>query len=171
MKFIIALFFITILAASFSVKASKYDDCVLDNMKGVTSDAAAKAIMQACYNKYSKKTDTKKTYYQTVCKDYKTQSGKDLDLGDSFWEGDYIVMTLGNKMSHTIYATFLYADASAKSLKGAIPLYQYSKYIQPRKTAVFKIHKRDIHLYAQDKQISYGFEASYEVCNKVKVQN
>ena len=169
MKFIIALFFITILAASFSVKASKYDDCVLDNMKGVTSDAAAKAIMQACYNKYSKKTDKKETYYKTVCKDYKTQSGKHLDLGDAFWEGDYIVVTLGNKMRHTIYATFLYTEASANSLNAGIPLYQYSKYIQPGKTAVFKIHKENIHL--QIKDINYGFEASYEVCNKVKVQN
>ena len=74
-------------------------------------------------------------------------------------------------MSHTIYATFLYADASANSMKGAVPLYQYSKYIQPRKTAVFKIHKRDIHLLAQGKQINYIFEAFYEVCNKVKVEN
>jgi hypothetical protein len=34
---------------------SNYDECVLDSMKGVTSDLAARAIMRSCSEKFPKK--------------------------------------------------------------------------------------------------------------------
>lgn len=37
---------------------SSYDECVLDSMKGVTSDMAARAVVQSCRNKFPKKSPT-----------------------------------------------------------------------------------------------------------------
>src|SRR5690242_16083174 len=39
-------------AASGWFGPSNYDECILDGMKGVTSDVAAKAIIYACRNKF-----------------------------------------------------------------------------------------------------------------------
>ncbi|MDA9430226.1 hypothetical protein XH88_00165 [Bradyrhizobium sp. CCBAU 51627] len=41
------------LACADSALANAFDDCVLDKMAGVTSDAAAKAIEEACLRKSS----------------------------------------------------------------------------------------------------------------------
>jgi hypothetical protein len=38
--------------------ASNYDECVLDSMKGVTSDVAARAIMKSCKDKFAAKGPT-----------------------------------------------------------------------------------------------------------------
>jgi hypothetical protein len=32
-----------------------FDDCILENMKGVQSDDAARMIYDSCYDKYNKK--------------------------------------------------------------------------------------------------------------------
>ena len=168
MKFIIALFFITILAASFSVKASKYDDCVLDNMKGVTSDAAAKAIMQACYSKYKKKetSNNKSYYYKDECTRKKTFL---YDIGTGSWDDDYYnsyVVTMTNNSSFRVWARFLYRKTSSSS--NSFIRTNYTEWIEPNSTGVFRIPEKEI-IFASE-GFSYKFDVEYDDCKRVKVE-
>ena len=63
--------FLVMLMLSFSHAAlagsilgpSNYEDCILENMKDVASDLAAKSIMRACYEKFPNR---KKTVVDTL---------------------------------------------------------------------------------------------------------
>lgn len=55
MKSLILVLLVLYVPTSFAdwfSKPKNYDDCVLENMKGTTSDLAAKAIYQSCRNKF-----------------------------------------------------------------------------------------------------------------------
>ncbi len=169
MKFIIATFFILILASASSAKADKYDDCILDNMKGVTSDTAAKAIMQACYSKYKKKeTSNKKSYYYKDECTRKTTSK--YDIGKGKWDDDYyqsFVVTMTNNSPFRVWAIFMYKKTSSSSSSSYIKT-NYGQWIQPNSTGVFRIPEKEI-IFANE-GFSYNFDVTYDDCKKVKVE-
>ena len=57
------------LSFSNNLKADAYDECILKNMKNIDNDTAARAIIQACKNKYKNNSSSKnsisgiKVYY------------------------------------------------------------------------------------------------------------
>nr|VFJ44874.1 MAG: hypothetical protein BECKFM1743C_GA0114222_100178 [Candidatus Kentron sp. FM]VFJ61227.1 MAG: hypothetical protein BECKFM1743A_GA0114220_102808 [Candidatus Kentron sp. FM]VFK11441.1 MAG: hypothetical protein BECKFM1743B_GA0114221_101828 [Candidatus Kentron sp. FM] len=58
----LALIIITsLLSFETTLAANNYDECILENMRGVTSDVAAKAIMRSCRNKFDSKWETHTT--------------------------------------------------------------------------------------------------------------
>jgi hypothetical protein len=47
---------------------NSYDECVLENMKGVTSDSAARSIQMACYEKFNQPTQKKQCKLRELSK-------------------------------------------------------------------------------------------------------
>lgn len=67
-------FFLFFLSLTASANAglfgpSTYEECVLENMKGVSSDVAADAVKRACRSKYSKKSNSQNYIYYKKCED------------------------------------------------------------------------------------------------------
>ena len=47
---------------------SDYDECIIEGMQGITSDAAAQAVQMACYSKFSKSRSSKpRVDYEGTC--------------------------------------------------------------------------------------------------------
>ena len=167
MKYLLS-FFIFIILFSVPSKADEYDLCILKNMKGVTSDAAAKSIERACYNLYKKEESSKKKYYfKDVCT---RKENYNYDLGDAKWDDEYFqnfVVTITNKNSFTVWAQFLYAKKGSKLDSDFIASGDGGN-VFPNSTGVFKIREDKI-IYA-DEGFTYKFKVTYEDCKKVKVE-
>ena len=129
MKYFLGICLLLTSLISSPVYSGSYDDCILKNMKGVTSDNAANAIARACYNKHKKnekKSTEKKYYYKEVCTTYKTSL---LKMGKAEWDDEYyksLVLPVTNKSANRVWVKFYYAkqgstndeDESSSSPKG-----------------------------------------------------
>lgn len=149
--------------------ANNYDDCILENMKDVNSDTAAKAIIQACNNKYKKKenSSTKKYYYKDECTRKKTTN---YDFEGEFKDinyNRYFVVTVTNKNSFRVYARFEYRKQDSNSKDSFIKT-NYGTWVPANSTSIIKIPKDNI-LYANE-GFTYSFDVSYDYCTKVKVE-
>lgn len=165
MKYFLGICLLITSLISSPVYSDAYDDCILKNMKGVTSDSAANAIVKACYNKHKKSKSTeKKSYYKTVCNDVTTTlqgNGQ-----DSYWDNGYFVVTVSNTSLPTVWAIFQYRDTNNTKDLTMITAGN-GQYVSKNSKKVFRIPERDI-IYDS---FTWNFRATYESCRQIKVQN
>jgi hypothetical protein len=113
-----------------------FDECVLENMKGVTSDEAAIQIMGACSRKFSKKKPTvedatPKTSSKPsdgICRlVIRGSETKKVDAPPQNWRDTYLAFRVGRHEMHeaTIYVpkTFKETKESEKFLADLVSIY------------------------------------------------
>ncbi len=168
MKYFFGIFLLIISLISHPLYSDAYDDCIIKNMKGVTSDSAANAIARACYNKHKKnekKSNETQYYYKEICTTYNAN----LDMGDLVWDDNYIqnvIVPVTNKSTHRAWVKFYYAKPGSTDDKDFIQAGSGVN-IEPSSTNVLKIRVDDI-IYSE--RFTYKVKGSYEICKNHKVQ-
>lgn len=82
---IVAILFLPIYTSAGFFGPSNYDECVLENMKGVTSDQAARAIQVACRKKFPVEKEDLRKYENITKEQRKNISGKaGIEYGNYF---------------------------------------------------------------------------------------
>ena len=86
MRLLTLLSFITMSNASYAglFGPSNYDECIIDSMKGVTSDNAANSIRAACHGKFPKQNDKAKSDNTLTANEIALIEISDLQLGERF---------------------------------------------------------------------------------------
>ena len=170
MKYFLGICLLITTLISSALYSDAYDDCILKNMKGVTSDNAANAIVSACYNKHKKKDTSKNTekkfYYKEVCTNHKAN----LSMGDGEWDDSYysnFIVPVTNNSSGQAWVNFYYAKKGSSENKDFI-LAGRGIYISANSTGVLKISEDDI-IYS-DKGFTYMVKGTYESCKTVKTE-
>ena len=89
-----------------------FDDCILESMKGVTSDMAAQAIYRSCKQKFPDSAPQNSSGSVSAC--IVTYSGGKFIKGRPSIESDYVAITFGNTDS------MAYVPARLKDQKESI---------------------------------------------------
>lgn len=138
---------------------SNYSECVLDGMKGVTSDAAAQAIAGACRKKFADQPENKPSYEQLPARAFQKIEAKSYERVEDFirlkiyngnddWRVVSLVVRFTNTTTrtHRDYAStqsrpnydpkawaaeLAQAESGVKVAEGALPLSDYTFYFKP----------------------------------------
>lgn len=89
---LLLLFVSTVAQAQFGLFGPKsYDDCILENMRGVTSDAAARAIVYSCHQKFSSD-NSRSVKGELLSQDELSK----LSRRGSRWNGNVVILEVHN---------------------------------------------------------------------------